>query len=426
MKLNKWTLGLAALGLVSLTSARAEEAKTTPLLTALSATTISGYVDTSMEWNPGTGNANPAPYAFNKGKQDGFNLDSVDIRIAKPLEEGQWSSGYVVDLLFGPDSANVTGEGVAGSSSSIGEHVRNAYVNLRMPVGNGLDWKIGRFDSPLGYESTDAYKDPNFTRSYGYTFEPTEMTGVLAEYRITESVAISAGVANTVTTGPINSRGNAPAESSKAWIGMVNLTAPESWGAIGGSGLYFGTLYGPSFGSDGHQRWENYAGATIKTPVQGLTLGVAWDDIHKMDVAGNDTGYNMAVAGYASFKFTDKASLHIRGEYARGAGLGALADAANGTGGVDSSGNVAFGNPLHKVIAVTGTFQYDLWQNVISRLEVRWDHAADGSHPFGGTGNSAAQSFDEGNLAAAPDQVFNAGGGKKNEVTVAANFIFKF
>ena len=34
---------------------RAEEAKTTPLLTALSATTISGYVDTSAIWNPGTG-----------------------------------------------------------------------------------------------------------------------------------------------------------------------------------------------------------------------------------------------------------------------------------------------------------------------------------------------------------------------------------
>jgi hypothetical protein len=292
-----------------------------------------------------------------------------------------------------------------------------------MPVGNGLDWKIGRFDSPLGYESTDSYKNPNFTRSYGYTFEPTENTGVLAEYRISESVAISGGVANTVSTGPINGRGNA-AESSKAWIGMVNLTAPESWGAIGGSGLYFGSEYGPSFASDGKQRWENYVGATIKTPCQGLTLGVAWDDIHKMDVNGVDTGYNMSVAGYASFKFTDKASFHLRGEYARGAGLGALADAFNGTGGTDAAGNVAVGNPLRKVIAVTGTLQYDLWQNVISRLEVRWDHAADGSHAFGGTGNSAA-TFTGGELAA-PSSVDNADATKKNSVTVAANFIFKF
>ena len=37
-----------------------------------------------------------------------------------------------------------------------------------------------------------------------------------------------------------------------------------------------------------------------------------------------------------------------------------------------------------KVLALTGTVQYDLWANVISRLEVRWDTSADGSPHFGG------------------------------------------
>ena len=41
-------------------------------MTALSATTISGYVDTSAVWNPGTGNANPAPYSFNAGNRTDF------------------------------------------------------------------------------------------------------------------------------------------------------------------------------------------------------------------------------------------------------------------------------------------------------------------------------------------------------------------
>ena len=101
MKINKWTLGLAAVGLVSLspgllaqTNMPAPAAPATPVpvpvVTALSATTISGYVDTSMVWNPGTGNGNVAPYSFNAGKQDGFNIDSVDLKIAKPEDEGQW------------------------------------------------------------------------------------------------------------------------------------------------------------------------------------------------------------------------------------------------------------------------------------------------------------------------------------------------
>jgi hypothetical protein len=71
---------------------------------ALSATTISGYVDTSAVWNPGTGNANPAPYAFNAGKQDGFNVNAVDVKIAKAEDDSQWAAGYVVELSYGPDA----------------------------------------------------------------------------------------------------------------------------------------------------------------------------------------------------------------------------------------------------------------------------------------------------------------------------------
>ena len=69
IRVQKWTLALAAAGLVSM-PAMAEE-KPSPILTALSSTTISGYVNVSGIWNPGTGNANPPPYAFGAGKQDG-------------------------------------------------------------------------------------------------------------------------------------------------------------------------------------------------------------------------------------------------------------------------------------------------------------------------------------------------------------------
>ena len=114
MKINKWTIGLAAVGLVSLSPAllaqtAAGRARELPLLTSLSATTISGYVDTSAVWNPGTGTANTAPYAFNAGKQNGFNLDAVDIKLSKPFESGKWSAGYVAELSYGPDAQTIDG-----------------------------------------------------------------------------------------------------------------------------------------------------------------------------------------------------------------------------------------------------------------------------------------------------------------------------
>src|SRR5947208_13361036 len=117
MKVNKWTLGLAAVGLVSLPSLMQAEEKPSPVLTALAATTISGYVSTSMEWNPGTGNKVVPGFAFNPGKQDGFNLDVVRLTIERPLDEGQWSAGYKADLWFGPDANFLasTSSGVANS-----------------------------------------------------------------------------------------------------------------------------------------------------------------------------------------------------------------------------------------------------------------------------------------------------------------------
>src|SRR6478609_11396626 len=143
MKFNKWTLGLAATGVVSLASAVKAEEKASSVMTALTSTTLSGYVDTSAQWNIGTGNERLPVYKFGgPSKADGFNLDVVQIRIEKPLDETEWAAGYRVDLWAGPD-ANVLGtQSIFGSNShaSTGDFaIRQAYVALRLPVCNGID-----------------------------------------------------------------------------------------------------------------------------------------------------------------------------------------------------------------------------------------------------------------------------------------------
>src|SRR5262249_15941048 len=145
MKVNKWTLGLAGLGLVSLPAGiLADEAtKMNQVWTALSSTTISGYVDTSMHWDMGTGNANPPAYIYNAGKQDGLKLNRVALRIAKPLDEAQWAAGYNVDLWFGPDANTYNTASVPLGVNSSDFAIKQAYVTLRTPVGNGLDFKVG-------------------------------------------------------------------------------------------------------------------------------------------------------------------------------------------------------------------------------------------------------------------------------------------
>jgi hypothetical protein len=407
MKFNKWTLGLAAVGVVSLASAAKADEKLSAVQTALSSTTISGYVDTSAQWNLGTAKANYPLYKFGgAAKADGFNLNVVQLSIAKPLDESEWASGYKVDLWFGPDAnAFPAGLGTTSTGATADLAIRQAYVALRTPVGNGIDWKIGVFDSIIGYESVESGNNPNFTRSYGHTLEPQTHTGLLGTYRFSEEVAVSAGVANTF--GPmINGRANPPkAESYKTYMASIALTAPQSWGWAAGSTLYGGVVNGLNkfAGLFSVDQTSYYAGATLATPLTGLKVGVAYDyaGVSKQPLTvtafapGGISAYANAVAGYVSYQATEKLSFHGRAEYAWGSVLG-----LPGVAGLPS-----------KIFAATATVQYDLWQNVISRLELRWDHQANGTgHAYG-----------------APNTVADVlGGSRRNALMVVANIIYKF
>src|SRR5690348_10743012 len=229
MKLEKWTVALAAAGVVSLASIGNAEEQASSVLTALSSTTLSGYVDTSAQWNVGTGNANNPNYSLGgASKADGFNLNVVQLSLDKPLDESEWAAGYHVDLWMGPDANRLASQSI-NADGAADFAIRQAYVNLRMPVGNGLDWKIGVFDTVIGYESLSSPNNPNYTRSYGFSIEPTTHTGILATYKVNDMINISAGVANTVSP-TINERAHQPnltgtteAESYKTYMGAVAL-----------------------------------------------------------------------------------------------------------------------------------------------------------------------------------------------------------
>jgi hypothetical protein len=324
------------------------------------------------------------------------------------LSESDWAAGYRADLWFGPDANALGTSSMFNNTSDFG--LRQAYVALRAPVGTGLDFKMGVFDSIIGYESIEAGNDPNFTRSYGNSMEPQTHTGLLASYRFCDAFSASAGVANTVNSA-INSRAqqgstgmypsvwdnfytqnnltppaagtDAKSDSFKSYMGSIALTAPESMGFLSGSTLYAGIVSGYNnsiWGSGlGANQTSYYVGATVATPVTGLRLGAAFDYLHFQDL-GNNTGlgsfsadpYAWATAGYVSYQATEKLSFHVRAEYTEQK-YGFQLD------------ETSFGPPKTRIFAATFTTQYDLWKNVISRVEFRWDRSVNGQDMFQGT-----------------------------------------
>ena len=331
--------------------------------------------------------ANLPIYKFNSSsKADGFNLNVVQVSLDKPLDESEWASGYHVDMWAGPD-AGLLGTGTSGDVA-----VRQAYVALRAPLGTGLNLKMGVFDSILGYESVEAGKNPNYTRSFGNTLDPQTHTGLLASYRFCEVFSASAGVANT--TGPqINTRPDSSrAESYKTYMGSVAMTAPESMGFLKGSTVYAGAVSGfnnsiPTTSVDMAAQ-SYYLGATIATPVDGLRFGAAYDLLvaNTLAASTHQKRDDSALAGYVSFQATEKLSLHGRFDWAR----------------IDQDLPTSTDGSLY---ATTATVQYDLWANVLSRLEFRWDHA-DHGQAYGGT------------VSGAPDRA--------NAFLLALNVIYKF
>ena len=357
MRMNKWTVGLAAAGLVSLPGVSLAEEQPSPILTALSTTTISGYVNVSAWWNPGTGNANNPAIPFSAGKQDGFNLDVAKISIERPLDEASWAAGYKAELLFGPDANGLATTSTGLPFSDFG--IKQAYVTVRTPLlPNGLDFKFGVWDTIIGYEAFDAGNNPNYTRSYGYAIEPTTHTGLLATYQLLESVALAAGIANTF--GPtINQKSHffGRAESYKTYMTSIAFTAPEDFGFLEGATAYAGVINGLNGGTlGGATQTSWYLGATIPTPIEGFRLGAAYDYLGTSGrdafFAGReaDSAYANAVALYASFQATEKLSLHARGEYA----------SSDIPVRVAPDGSLVPLLGAKKVIEATGTIQYDL------------------------------------------------------------------
>jgi hypothetical protein len=424
MKCNPWTVALMGVGLVSLPAVLHAEEKPSALQTALSTTTLSGYVDTSAHWNPGTGNANLPNYTPNGvaagSKADGFNLDVVNITLAHPVGEGDWGAGYNVTLLFGPDATGYNtsffGNGTQAATSDFS--LKDTYVDLRAPIGNGLDLKLGTFTEILGYEVFEAGNNPNYTRSFGYEIEPTALTGALATYQISSAFTAMFGIANTWSAG-VNSRAfppvapgpNAKAESFKTYMGSLAFTAPTNTGFLAGSTISGGIISGYDEFNDA-QKTSYYIGATVNTPVTGLKAGIAFDYVtlgnNNLGVDPADptatlaenSGYQYAIGLYLAFQATEKLGFYTRGEYESQSGYLAQRALVNGVGFPKSG------------YEFTQTIQYDLWKNVLARLEFRWDHAEHGN-VYGGT-------LTDFGAGTSPTAAGN------NEFLLAANLIYKF
>ena len=334
MKMNKWTMALAAAGVVSLSSvAQAQEAAAGADALAAS-TTLSGYVSTSYTFDGesssgGTGGNGTNIMKTNGGKDDGFALDVVSLTLASAQGAGEYASGYTVQLWAGPDD-----QGTASTGTEEAIELVQANIDLRLPVGNGLDLKVGQFGTVVGYEVYDYNSNAFFQRGLGFAVEPTHHTGVLASYQVSDTLSVSLGAVNDTASAVTNNNAD---DGSASYLTTLSYTVGDNAGMLSGTTLYYGGVHGA--GTDNVA--THYVAVGLPVPVEGLSLDFAADWVDAAADA-DDEIYQV----YAAYSLSDKATLNARYEFG-------TADSGSLTG-------------LESVaVGVT----YALWDNVISRVE---------------------------------------------------------
>ncbi len=295
-----------------------------------------------------------AQLVFEKeGKSDGGNVDRA---------------GFRIKLDFGED-AKFTG----GNTGADEVDFQEAYAQYIAPIGNGLDLRIGRMNTLIGYEVIESPLNPNFSRSWLFGLgEPFTTTGIRASYQFTDMVSFSVGAINSFTGS------QADTNRSKSVEALLALT-PLNWLSVS----IFG-FWGP----------EGALGAKNSDRVQigGIIIAQATDQTsfvvegyygnQSNATPGRNARWN-GLAGYIIHDFDEQWGVRLRGEIFEDAqgffGCG-------GTVGTAGNANTCFGGlaPASQTLwEGTATLQYKPTPSLITRLEFRYDKSNQNTFQYG-------------------------------------------
>lgn len=327
-----------------------------------------------------TGSATQPLNQFNRS-HDEFSFDAAKFELSKTAAS-PGEGGFALDLLYGQNGDILRGFSPTNpqvrGDSDMDVFVQEAYAAYNM---GGVTWKLGKFETLMGYEVLDSYKNPSVTHGLLFTFGiPLFHTGLLASGAFAEGVTWSLGLVDGFNNVIENNDG-------KAYIGQLAMTSGGLFGALnffwGGEGAEGGDnslpppagigsvddfrildvvlSYSPSdtmtfwFNADLGEQEDQFLASTT-------TLGLPFDD---------SDPYYWGVALGGKMQISEKLGFALRTEYFDDE------DDMRGTTFGLSTGNIVPGvdDAEVEIWSLTGTMSYAFTQNLKLRGELRWDHA---------------------------------------------------
>lgn len=319
---------------------------------------ISGFVDTSLNWNfqdpAGGTSTNSTTRAFDRNANT-FDLNNFQLEISRPAPESdKVSAGFRTELMYGTDAQVAESTGFLAGTDELS--IQEAFVEVKVPnipMTSGITVWAGKFATLLGAEVIENHMNWNASRSILFNNAiPFTHTGVRAMTTVMDGKV-------SLATGLVNGWDQAiDVNDVKDWEARVGWTPVENFTTSAGFMIGSQTfedaasergildlvamwtplpkdLPGLKLMANYDYGWEEDLGATIATAAaeggkadwQGYALYARYEINDKLAVGyrfeqfWDDQGVRTASAATdlrentfsADYKLTDK--LLLRGEY---------------------------------------------------------------------------------------------------------------
>ncbi|MEI8198260.1 MAG: outer membrane beta-barrel protein [Phycisphaerae bacterium] len=168
---------------------------------------IYGWVEagyTANLRNNAAASSRPGPFTTERGNH--FTFNQLDLRIERQVDLKKFDVGGMVEMVYGTDSNFIQSNGMQIQTNGakglddadnpgetpILEFVQ-AYVDIAIPVGNGLKLRAGKFVTLLSYETIAPATNPFYSHSLLFNTVAATQTGVLGTYAFNDQWAVTAG-----------------------------------------------------------------------------------------------------------------------------------------------------------------------------------------------------------------------------------------
>ena len=225
-------------------------------------TEVGGLVDTYYLWN--STKTAPMFHSFDS-KHNSFDVSEAEVWLAKaPAKDSP--IGYKVKLLFGSGADIVAGASGQFAAESPYKNIEEAYGSYMAPVGEGLQFDVGKFVTNAGAEVIEAKDDWNYTRSLLFQLAiPFYHTGVRMTYAPSGKVSFMLGIVNGWNDVSDNNLG-------KSVMASITLKPTSQWTIVEN---YIG---GPEQAESATNPWRQLSDTVITfTPTSELSLMLNYD-----------------------------------------------------------------------------------------------------------------------------------------------------